>query len=147
MFVLVLLFISHAATANTSFIRASCESPFPETMTHLQTLIKKHGYTISRIQYVDKGLNARGYKTKAYRVVFFGKKEDVQLVQEQYPILIPFMPLNITIVESEDSTDITSLYPERLIGIFKMEEIADLVNSWSYDISQIFEDFQLCQSS
>ena len=51
---------------------------FPEAMSVLQANIIKQGFTISRVQRVDVGLSAKGYKTDKYRVVFFGKGDEIQ---------------------------------------------------------------------
>lgn len=146
-FVLTLSFLIPANIAYASFIKASCESPFPETMAYLQDLIKKQGYTVSRVQQIDKGLTQRGYKTDFYRAVFFGKAKDIQLVQEKYPAVIPFIPLSIIVIENGDRTDISTLYPKVLSKIYKTDEIKELVELWNDDIIEIFEEFQLCQSS
>jgi uncharacterized protein (DUF302 family) len=144
--VLALSFISQANLASEAFINAGCEIPFPEAMAGIQNIIKKQGYTVSRVQYVDKGLTERGYKTDSYRVIFFGKNENIQLVRERYPALLPFIPLSIVVIENGQTTDISTLYPEMLSEIYKTDEIKELVKLWSDDVTQIFEEFQLCQS-
>ena len=61
--------------------------PFPETMSELQAIIKSHGYVVSRVQRVDIGLTMMGYKTDKYRVVFFGKYDELQELTNKYPEL------------------------------------------------------------
>lgn len=131
-------------TAKEKFLAASCTSGFPESMLHLQELIKNKGYTISRVQHVDKGLRSRGYKTGIYRVVFFGKKKEIQLIRERYPALIPYIPLNITIFEESSQTGISTIDPIFLFSLYKTTEIKHLIESWHNDILDIFDGYQHC---
>lgn len=130
--------------ADETFFSASCNSPFPETMVHLHELITKHGYTISHVQSVDKGLVARGYETGFYRVVFFGKKEQIKLISKNYPALMPYIPLSITIYEGGERTGISAIDPMALYKLYKSEKIKTLVESWSKDIARVFSDYKDC---
>ena len=77
--------ISSQAVVTGEMIMVRSSEAFPETMATLQAAIRSKGYTLSRIQRVDVGLNAKGYKTDKYRVVFFGKGEQIQQLASQYP--------------------------------------------------------------
>jgi uncharacterized protein (DUF302 family) len=92
---------------------------FPEAMLTLQGAIELQGYTLSRVQRVDIGLTASGFATDMYRVVFLGKIEEVRELTEQYPELIPYLPLKIavfaegneTLLVTYDPVEFSRMYP------------------------------------
>lgn len=130
--------------AEERFLTAACPAGFPEAMSHLQELIKNQGYTISRVQYVDKGLRSRGYETGRYRVVFFGKRKQIQEIRTRYPVLIPYIPLSITIFEQSAQTGISTIDPATFNQLYKASEIKNLIESWHLDIMDIFSEYQHC---
>ncbi|MCU7941039.1 MAG: DUF302 domain-containing protein [gamma proteobacterium symbiont of Bathyaustriella thionipta] len=85
---------------------------FPETMTALQEEIKNAGYTVSIVQRVDIGLTGMGFKTDKYRVVFFGKPEEIKSLPRQYPKLAPYLPLAITIFAEDQETILAAMSPQ-----------------------------------
>src|SRR5512139_1951712 len=90
---------------------------FPEAMLTLQTAIGEYGYTLSRVQRVDIGLTGSGFTTDKYRVVFFGKLEEIRTLSERYPQLIPYLPLRMTIFAEEDETLVVMEDPARLANL------------------------------
>ena len=93
-----LLILLAPAYSTDRLLMARTEQAFPEAMLKLQETIKKHGYTVSRVQRVDIGLTQFGYETDKYRVVFFGKAEEIRHMSSEYPQLIPYLPLKIMAV-------------------------------------------------
>ena len=92
------LLLSAAGSARADgLLMARSLQMFPEAMTSLQSAISARGYKITRLQEVNENLARRDYKSDMYRVVFFGKYEEIKALTAQYPELIPFLPLNITI--------------------------------------------------
>ena len=138
------LTIFKQAQAEDAFFTANCISPFPESMRALQDMIIKKGYVVSRVQYVDKGLKVKGYETDLYRVVFFGKKDEILSIQKEFPALIPFIPLTITIFESGSQTNISSVDPVSLTKIYNSNITTKMIKSWSHDIKDIFKIYQRC---
>ena len=62
------------------------QQTFPEAMLTLQTSIREHGYSITRVQRIDIGLTGMGYKTDKYRIVFVGKPKEIQYLVDKYPV-------------------------------------------------------------
>jgi len=54
--------------------------------------IRDHGYAISRVQRVGIGFTGMGYKTDKYRIVFFGKIDEVRNLAEKESQMIPYLP-------------------------------------------------------
>lgn len=114
---------------------------FPETMSALQNQIKKAGYTLSFVQRVDVGLTGMGFKTDKYRVVFFGKPEEMKQLPEKYPDLVPYLPLAIAIFAEEQETVLTAMSPEFLAPAYlkKHPELKPVFERWKKDIENIIE--------
>lgn len=119
--------------------------PFPEAMLALQDSIRDHGYTLSHVQRVDIGLTGMGYKTDKYRLVFFGKSEEVRMLLEAVPDLIPYLPQNISIFAEGEQTILVTANP-----LFFAEIAADQVDPvifqrWESDMRSILHDVSMAR--
>jgi len=144
-FLLLCFFIntaSHAVVTGEMIMVRSTEA-FPETMALLQEAISKQGYTLSRVQRVDVGLNAKGYKTDKYRVVFFGKGDQIQQLSTSYPELIPYLPLKIAIYAEGDNTILISANPAVFNDMFQIEALRPIFKQWLEDINIILNAVQI----
>jgi uncharacterized protein (DUF302 family) len=112
---------------------------FPETMLALQQGIVAHGYTVSRVQRVDIGLTSSGFTTDKYRIVFFGKPEEVRRLSARYPQLIPYLPLMITLFAEGEETLLTTFDPELLTTLAPDEPFRQQAMQWRHDIIAIFD--------
>lgn len=134
-------------SADQGFLQASCTLPFPEAMALLQEAITKHGYTVSRVQHVDKGLRQSGYQTGLYRVVFFGRPEQMAWVREHYPALMPYLPLKITLYEAEGYVGASALQPAALSPFFDKQKIQQLLEGWQADMTAIMAAYDRCDKA
>jgi uncharacterized protein (DUF302 family) len=112
---------------------------FPETMLALQRSIVDHGYTVSRVQRVDIGLTGSGFATDKYRIVFFGKPQEVRQLSARYPQLIPYLPLMITMFAEQEETLLTTFDPELLSTLAPDEGFRQQAMQWRRDIIAIFD--------
>lgn len=132
--------------AEQAYLRASCEMDFPEAMLHLQDSIRHYGYTVSRVQHVDKGLEKRGYNTEAYKVVFFGKPDEIDHLRKELPALIPFIPLSITILEEGQQTLVSTMAPGQLSQIITDFNAQIFFRRWQQHMEQIIQRYAACQT-
>ena len=130
------------AVVTGEMIMVRSSEAFPETMATLQDAIRSKGYTLSRVQRVDVGLNAKGYKTDKYRVVFFGKGEQIQQLARKYPQLIPYLPLKIAIYAEGENTILTSANPAVFLDMFKTPALKPTFEQWLKDITEILNTVQ-----
>ena len=130
------LFLSGASLAEDMFM-VRTQQTFPEAMLALQQEIKSHGYTLSRVQRVDIGLTKSGYKTDKYRVVFFGKAEEIKWIGDTYPEWIPYLPLKIAIFSEAQDTLLITSDPE-MIFLTEDPRLKKYLAQWKKDISSIF---------
>lgn len=113
--------------------------PFPEAMNSLQQTIRSHGYVISRVQRVDVGLTASGFQTAEYRLVFFGKPEEIGQLAAEHPELIPYLPLEIVIFAEGDDSIILAASPAKLAEFYPDPDLGRQFSRWDRDLRAIFD--------
>ncbi|MDD5241306.1 MAG: DUF302 domain-containing protein [Sulfuricella sp.] len=137
----LLLGLSAAACADQLLmIRSSL--PFPEAMLALQNAITTRGYKVTRVQNVDQGLSKTGYQTDNYKVVFYGKPEEVAQLAARHPELIPYLPLNVAIFAERNSTLLVTSRPGILAGFFPDPELSATFARWEHDLNEIVNEVQ-----
>lgn len=142
---LAVLMIAHAApllAGNDQLLLMRSKQDFPETMLLLQKSIAEYGYTVSRVQRVDIGLTGSGFNTAEYRIVFFGKPQEIRRLTARYPQLIPYLPLKITLFAEQDETLLTTFDPTLLTDLAADEEFRSQAMRWRSDIIAIFDELR-----
>ena len=109
-------------------------------LEYVKTSIEEHGYSIAHIQLCDGGMNDFGYKSDFYRVVFFGKIDEVRTISESHPELVSFLPLKMAVIAEKDETLITILNPEALAPFYDDEALQIQLGRWHSDLVSILED-------
>lgn len=125
----------------SDLIMARSHEKFPEAMLTLQTSVKEHGYTVARVQRIDIGLTGMGYKTDKYRVVFVGKKDEIQYLTKKYPDLTPYMPPKVSIFAEDEDTVIVTVNPAVYKEMIDDEEDRRIFDRWENDVYSVFKDF------
>jgi uncharacterized protein (DUF302 family) len=140
LFVFVLLLAASAQAEDLIMVRS--HQKFPEAMLTLQTSVREHGYTVTRVQRVDVGLTGMGYQTDKYRVVFVGKKDEVQYLTAKYPELIPYMPPKVAIFAENEETVLVTANPSLFAKMVTDEKDKAIFNQWKSDIQAVFDDIR-----
>ena len=139
-FLLALLLLTCAAAAAADdMLMVRARVPFAETMLALQEAISAQGYTLSRVQRVDIGLTEFGFETDKYRVVFFGKPDEIRSLAASHPDLIPYLPLKIAIFAEETETLLVTTNPTHLTAAYDDAELAGVFARWADDLQAILE--------
>lgn len=133
-----LILLTSPLQAADRLLMARTTQNFPEAMLQLQEVIKQHGYTVSRVQRVDIGLTTFGYQTDKYRVVFYGKPEQIREMTDKYPQLIPYLPLKIAIFAELEDTLLVASSPMQLMQTDE-SELTQVLNAWTADLLSIME--------
>jgi uncharacterized protein (DUF302 family) len=136
---LVLAGLSAPAAAD-GLLMARSDKSFPEAMTVLQSAISARGYTITRLQQVNENLERREYKSDMYRVVYFGKFEEVRQVTAAHPELIAFLPLSITIFAEGDESIMVASHPQTISAFYPDAALKPLFDRWEQDIEAIMDE-------
>lgn len=132
-----LLLLSFSNSQAEQLIMARTIQNFPEAMLKLQETLAQFHYKVSRVQRVDIGLNKSGYITDKYRVVFFGKEKEVDLISEKYPELIPYIPWKIAIFAEQEDTLLVTADPTWFANK-KYPGATKYLKQWKKDIDKIF---------
>ena len=133
--------ISSAAMANADAMLMSRIPMRAElVLEYVKSSIEEHGYSIAHLQLCDGGMSDFGYKTDFYRVVFFGKIEEVRRISERYPELVSYVPLKLAVIAEKDETLLTVLNPEALAPYFADAELQIQLVRWHSDLESILDD-------
>jgi len=116
---------------------------FPEAMLTLQNSVKEHGYEITHVQRIDIGLTGMGYNTDKYRVVFIGKKKEIQYLVSTYPALAAYMPPQISIFAEHGETVLVTAHPQIYANMIDGEKDKLIFKRWESDIYSVFDDIRL----
>lgn len=133
-----LLCLSLPAMAE-GLLMARTSHEFPEAMVLLQNAISSHGYTITRLQEVNENLAKRHFQSDMYRVVYFGKYQEVKDISAQHPEMMPFLPLNITIFAEGDQAILVASHPKILASFFPDPTLKPIFDHWEADIQAIMD--------
>lgn len=133
------LMFSLPATAG-DLLMARVDKLFPEAMAQLQSAISSRGYTVTRLQEVNENLERRAFKSDMYRVVYFGKYEEVNKATARQPGLIPFLPLNVTIFAEGEQTIMVASRPGLLRKFFPDPALKPLFEGWERDMVAIMDE-------
>ena len=133
------LFLTTPAMAD-GLLMARTNDQFPESMTLLQSAISSHGYTVTRLQEVNENLAKRHFASDMYRVVYFGKYDEIKQVTAKYPKLIPFLPLNITIFAEGDQAILVASHPRMLEEFFPDPDLKPVFERWGKDMEAIMDE-------
>lgn len=136
---LLLLALAGSVRADGLLMARSLQM-FPEAMTSLQNAVSARGYTVTRLQEVNENLARRDFKSDMYRVVFFGKYEEIKALTAQYPQLIPFLPLNITIFAEGNQAILVSAHPRELERFFPYPRLKPVFERWEKDVTEILDE-------
>lgn len=139
----ILLNATASMAVEEHMLMARIQHDFPEAMSLLQKTIGEYGYTVSRIQHIDVGLSASGFQTDRYRIVFFGKPEEIRRLSQQYPQMIPYLPLMMTILSEGDETLVVATDPLILGAIASDPDLEQLLQRWQSDMRAIMDEMRL----
>ncbi len=141
--IILLLVSSHAnALVTDQLMMVRSSQSFPETMATLQEAIAQQGYKLSRVQRVDIGLTRSGYQTDKYRIVFFGKTDEVHQLTKQHPDLVPYLPLKIAIFAEGDETLLITANPLAFAKMYPQKDLQRMFQRWYKDVKHILEVVQ-----
>lgn len=133
----VALWFNTAIADELLMVRSS--QNFEDAMTTLQGAIAARGYKVTRVQRVDVGLEAKGYKTDRYRIVFYGKPGEIETLAAKYPKLIPYLPLAVAIFAEEGNTLLTTARPALLEQFYPEADLKPVFDRWERDLVAIMD--------
>lgn len=142
---LALLLLLPAALVAEDLFMVRSELSFPEAMSVLQEAIANRPYKVSRVQRVDIGLTKSGYATDKYRVVFFGDIDELDLLSEQYPELVPYFPMKIAVFAEGEETILLAASFTHLRPHYTSSSLHARFDQWEKDIVEILDEVRTAQ--
>jgi uncharacterized protein (DUF302 family) len=133
------MLLANAATAD-NMLMGRIPMRAEIVLEYVKTSVEEHGYQVAHIQLCDGGMKDFGYKSDTYRVVFFGKLEEVRTATERYPELVSYLPLKLAVIAEEDETLLAVLDPEALAPFFSEEAVKTQLGRWHSDLVSILDD-------
>jgi len=109
-------------------------------LEYVKTSVEEHGYSVAHIQLCDGGMKDFGYESDVYRVVFFGKIDEVRKATEHHPELVSYLPLKMAVIAEKDETLLVALNPEALAPFFTDQEVQIQLSRWHSDLVSILDD-------
>ncbi|MCF6282378.1 MAG: hypothetical protein L3J28_09240 [Candidatus Polarisedimenticolaceae bacterium] len=131
----ILLFSLPVQADNLMMVRSKL--PFLQAEALLKAQIEAHGYTISSAKRIDIDLVAIGMTKGAYRVVQFGKPNELKKLANAFPEMIPFLPLQVVIFAEWEETLFVTLSPAFYSQIAPQGELAPIYTRWAQDLGSI----------
>lgn len=133
------LWLAVPAQAAQDLVIARSPRPFPEAMAGAQQAITDSGYRVVRVQRVDVGLSSSGFKTAEYRLVFFGRAQEMQELPRIAPELMAYMPLKMVIFAEGETTVMVMQNPAMLSRLFPQKELQPYFQRWEKDVRALFD--------
>jgi len=132
--------------SNGPLLMARSHDKFDSTMATLQNSIMEHGYSVAHIQKCDGGMAKFGYNSDYYRVVFFGKAEEVEQISKASPAMIPYLPLKVLVFAEQDRTVLSALNPTHLAAYFPDDPaLQQRLKGWENDLRSILAEVDAIQ--
>jgi uncharacterized protein (DUF302 family) len=140
--VLIAILLAETPVFASDLMMVRSRQDFPEAMLSLQTSIREHQYTVTRVQRIDIGLTGMGYNTDKYRVVFVGKADEIFYLVDKYPVLAPYMPPQISVFAEDDETLMVTANPQVYADMIDDEKDKLIFKRWESDINSVFDDIR-----
>ncbi|MBL7002496.1 MAG: DUF302 domain-containing protein [Gammaproteobacteria bacterium] len=143
--IFALIFFSSSVQAQgvaDNLITLRINHSFDEAMIAVKSTLNDYGYKIAHIQKCDGGLTDMGYKTKNYKLIFFGKLDEIRTLSKTYPAIIPFVPLKLAVIQEEGSVILVALNPMSLSDFFSEKKLHTQFKLWEKDLKALFKEMK-----
>lgn len=138
-FLTAALLISGHVHAEKVMMARSYQS-FEVTLEAVKKALESRGYTVAHEQRCDGGLKGFGYETDLYRVVFFGKPDEVRHWSNAHPEMIPYLPLKLAVIAEADQVLVVGFNPEELAQLFTDKKLKIQFSRWKNDIESVLAE-------
>lgn len=139
-FSLLMLLVCMGQAQAEKVMMARTYDSFEVTLESVKQALESRGYKIAHTQKCDGGLKDFGYSTDFYRVIFFGKPEEVRHWSKIEPAMIPYLPLKIAVFAEADQVLVVSFNPEELAVLFTDKKLKIQFSRWKSDIESVLTE-------
>lgn len=141
--VLLAVLLAVPAQANDKLLTARSPQAFDLALEQVQTVLKKHNFTVAHIQKCDGGLKDMGYTTDNYKIVFFGRLEEVRELSKTHPELVSLFPFKLAVYADGKDTRFSVLNPAELAPLLDTDKgLAEQLVAWERDFRAVLNDME-----
>ena len=137
--IIVILMTSGSLLAG-DLLMVRSQLSFSDAQSRVEKEVNTLGYFTSTAKRVDIDLVSAGFSRETYRVIAFGKPDQIKKLAEAYPELTPFLPPQIVIFGERKETLLVALSPLYLAEFFTQPELVDTFKRWENDLQTILEN-------
>ncbi|HEC07044.1 DUF302 domain-containing protein [Thiolapillus sp.] len=131
------------AQADQKLVMARSHAKAQHVMDVLKETLPEYGYSVAHVQRCDGGMAEFHYKSDFYRVVFFGKLEEVRRILADHPEMSPYLPLKIAVIAENDETVLAAMDPRALGAFFPDDKKLQLQFArWYNDIQAMLDEMR-----
>lgn len=136
--------VSNTAVATEDILTARTSSDFESTLEKSKLVLEEHNFTVAHVQRCDGGLRQMGYHTDNYKIIFFGRLEEVREVTKAHPELMPFLPLKLAVFAEKDETLLSIVNPTSILAMMPAleKELQPMFSKWEKELRQVLAEFQ-----
>ena len=138
---MVLWFSFAQAMETDMFMSAEKRANYQPALDDLSAAIIDLGYTPIKIQPIDHGLRKMGYDLSDYKVIFFGKKAQVDKVLAIYPEAAVMLPLKIILYHKGDVVVAMTPRMEMWKSVFHKKGLNEIIDQWHKDLAGILKEY------
>lgn len=130
--------LSFCLSANGVPLAARTRLDFHQTMEVIQQGLAMQGYEVVHVQRCDGALERLDYKSDFYRVILFGKLEQVRQITHEFPALASLFPLRITVFAAGTETIVSAINPLDILEITENDTLEPVFKQWHQDLLKLF---------
>lgn len=135
--------VASPTPAQEKLLSVRTQQGFDATLEQVQDVLKQHGFSVAHIQKCDSGLQGMGYKTDNYKIVFFGRVDEVRAFSKQYPELVPLLPFKLAVYADGGDTVMSVLNPEAVVPLMDADPVLQQqLAAWGKDFRAVLADLQ-----
>lgn len=136
--------LSTTSVARENILTARTSSGFENTLKKAKLILEENRFTVAHVQRCDGGLRQMGYKTDNYKVIFFGRIDEVRRLTKAHPELMPFLPLKLAIFSEGKETLVSTVNPNSILAMMPdlKEELQPLFNQWEQELRKVLSDLR-----
>ncbi len=129
--------------ANDKLLTARSPQAFDLALEQVQAVLQKHNFTVAHIQKCDGGLKDMGYATTDYKVVFFGRLDEVREFSKTHPELVPLFPFKLAVYADGKDTRFSVLNPAELAPLLDADKVlAEQLVAWERDFRAVLNEME-----
>ncbi len=138
-----LLLSAEGTQAGDKWLTVRVAQAFDPTLEQVQEVLGKHDFTVAHIQKCDGGLHHMGYETDNYKIVFFGRLEEVRELSKAYPELIPLFPFKLAVYAEGNDTILSVLNPAELAPVLHADKDLQIrLIAWEKDFRTVLSEMR-----